>query len=201
MKSGQHPTLPTGTSRTQREMGIRKRFRPRREWAEFTVAAVLLALATFTAAGTATMDVVGDDHPGPRFFPSIIAALLYATAVGIVVRVVRQLRAAAAADADLAEAPQAADATPAKTPDTTPRTDWRTLGIVVAALVGFMLVLEPLGWLLSATGLYWVLCTALGAKKPGATLAIALVFSALAQIAFSIGLGLPLPAGILGGIF
>lgn len=198
--SDDNPTLYTAVSRTQREMGVRGRERPRREWAEMIVAALLLVLGAFVAIQTATMEVVGDDLPGPRFFPAIIAALFFVTGIGVAVHVVRQVRAADRAETGPIAA-ESIDSGESAEADETPRTDWRTLGIVLLAFVGFILILPVLGWLLSAAALYWVICTALGAKQHLVTLGVALVFSALAQIAFSLGLGLNLPAGILGGLF
>jgi putative tricarboxylic transport membrane protein len=55
--------------------------------------------------------------------------------------------------------------------------------------------------LISAAGLYWGVCTALGAKNPLRVLAVSFIFSALVQIAFAMGLGLALPTGIIGGLF
>jgi putative tricarboxylic transport membrane protein len=130
--------------------------------------------------------------------------LLFATSIGIAVRVVRNAQSAEVVanqdelwQVDVADGSDAdssaADTTHAATSDAAPRTDWRTLGTVVGTFVAFIIVLEPLGWLISAAGLYWAVCVALGAKSPLRVLAVAFIFSALVQIAFAMGLGLALP--------
>jgi putative tricarboxylic transport membrane protein len=200
--SNDRPTLNTTKTRTQVAMGATSR-RPRREHAELVLAFVLFALAAYVAYFTATMTVIGDSEPGPQFFPTIIAVVLFATSLGIAVRTVRNARTdqvdVADAGVSTSTSPASDDAAPEET--TTPRTDWRTLGIVVGTFIAFILVLEPLGWLISAAGLYWGVCVTLGAKNPLRVLAVAFIFSALVQIAFAMGLGLALPTGIIGGLF
>lgn len=195
--SDDRPTLYTVSTRTQKAMGATVK-QSRREWAEIVVAIVLFALGLFVAIGTVTMEVIGDSEPGPQFFPTIIATVLFATAIGVTVRTVRAVRAAQteATDGTTAAGESAADAS-----DAVPHTDWRTLGAVVGVFVAFIVLLEPLGWLISAAGLFWAVCCALGAKNPLRVLAVAFIFSALVQIAFSLGLGLTLPSGIIGAIF
>jgi putative tricarboxylic transport membrane protein len=193
------PTLYTVSTRTQKAMGATVK-KSRREWAEIVVAIVLFATGLFVAIGTATMEVIGDSEPGPQFFPTIIAVVLFGTAIGITIRTVRAVRAAQADTADDAAVDGVATDGAAAS-EAVPRTDWRTLGVVVGVFVAFIVVLEPLGWLISAAGLFWAVSCALGAKNPLRVLAIAFIFSALVQIAFSLGLGLTLPSGVIGAIF
>ena len=81
------------------------------------------------------------------------------------------------------------------------RIDWRCLGIVVASLTVFILLLQPVGWLLSAALLFFGVAYALGSRRYLFDAVLSLVFSSVIQLAFVAGLGLNLPAGILGGIF
>ncbi len=78
--------------------------------------------------------------------------------------------------------------------------DWISLGGAVASFVGFILLLEPLGWLICASALFWFMSFSLGGKKHLSNAAIAVLFAAITQIIFSMGLGINLPAGILGGL-
>ncbi|NUL44544.1 hypothetical protein F7P69_04955 [Cellulosimicrobium funkei] len=64
--------------------------------------------------------------------------------------------------------------------------------------MAFLIVLPVLGWLLSAAGLFFVIARALGSKTLVRDALIALTFAATAQIAFSVGLGLNLPNGVIG---
>jgi putative tricarboxylic transport membrane protein len=211
--SDDRPTLYTVSTRTQKAMGATVK-RPRREWAELVVAVVLFATGLFVAIGTATMEVIGDSEPGPQFFPTIIATVLFATAIGVTIRTIRVVRATqtepphtdaarvgSAAQASSGDVADAASPDASTAADAVPRTDWRTLGTVVGVFIAFIVLLEPLGWLISAAGLFWALSCALGAKNPLRVLAVAFIFSALIQIAFSMGLGLSLPSGFIGAIF
>lgn len=78
--------------------------------------------------------------------------------------------------------------------------DYRTVGIVLAGLVGFILLLNPVGWLLTSAGLFWVLCYALGSRRPVFDIGVSLAAASIIQLAFSAGLGLTLPSGILEGV-
>jgi putative tricarboxylic transport membrane protein len=200
--SNDRPTLYTVSTRTQKAMGATVK-RPRREWAELVVAVFLFVTGLFVAIGTATMEVIGDSEPGPQFFPTIIATVLFATAIGVTIRTIRAVRATEAdTTVDVADGASSASSTSASAPvDAVPRTDWRTLGAVVGVFVAFIVLLEPLGWLISAAGLFWAISCALGAKNPLRVLAVAFIFSALVQIAFAMGLGLSLPTGFIGAIF
>lgn len=78
--------------------------------------------------------------------------------------------------------------------------DYRTTGIVLAGLVGFAVLLQPIGWLITATGLFWVVCYALGSKRPVFDIGVSVIVASVIQIAFSAGLGLGLPPGIMEGL-
>ena len=70
--------------------------------------------------------------------------------------------------------------------------------IGLATLVAFTLVLEPLGWLISATLLFVGMSLALGGRHHLRALVIGLGLASLIQVVFSGLLGMQLPAGILG---
>lgn len=79
--------------------------------------------------------------------------------------------------------------------------DWKTLGITVAAIAGFIVVLPVVGWLISAAALFWVLAWAFGSTRPLFDIGLAVIISSVVQLAFGLGLGLSLPAGIMEGLF
>ncbi|PDP88044.1 hypothetical protein CQJ94_07885 [Glycomyces fuscus] len=182
---------------------------PRPSWwrgrSELLVCALVLGVAGFIAVQTAAMPVPpGTEPPGPRFFPTLVAIFMGATGVALAVQVLlRPARPAAAPTAG--ESPDAAaDGTDASAPagEQEPvRFDWRCLGIVVASLAAFILLLQPVGWLLSAALLFFGVAYALGSRRFLFDAVLSLVFSSVIQLAFVAGLGLNLPAGILGGIF
>lgn len=155
------------------------------------LAALMLALAVYLTVGLVTMNVpVGAEPPGPRFYPTILAVACYALAALLVVHYVRH-----------PEAPEDTDGV--EVVDTGPHstfTDWRTLGLTAGGFLAFALLLNPLGWVIAAALMFWVIAYAMGSGSPLKDVALALVASCTVQVAFSVGLGLNLPSGILDGV-
>lgn len=196
--------------------------RTRGFWAgrsELIMPVLVGGLATWLAVETATMNVMGDSVPGPQFFPTIVCMVLFAVALVHAIQILRQPRLPDPTDeatnadwssdmlGDLAHASERgreriAGRTPGATlpTDWKTYTDWKTVGLVVGGVAVFILVLPVLGWVFSAAGLFWVVCKALGSKRPLFDLIISLVFSSLIQLAFNAGLGLNLPGGFLEGL-
>ncbi len=190
---------------------------------ELIVVAGVFVLAIWMTVGTITMEVPeGSAQPGPQFFPTLVAVFLYAVGIALAVEVIfRPKRPHAVgemvevsddlledlgdidttseiriiAPEDAAPSPQTAEA------EARGRLDWRTLGATTAGLVLFILILEPVGWILSAAVLFWVLSWAFGSKRPLFDIAVAFILSSGIQLAFGAGLGLALPAGFLEGMF
>lgn len=186
---------------------------------ELIMPVLVFALASWLAYETATMTVLGTSVPGPQFFPTIVCVLLYAVAVVHAVQVLRTPRLPDPTDdaenadfssdllGDLAHASErgrqriAGQNPQAKLPKGWKTyTDWKTVGLVVGGIALFILVLPVLGWVISAAGLFWIVCKALGSQRPAFDVVVSLVFSAVIQLAFNAGLGLNLPSGFLEGL-
>jgi putative tricarboxylic transport membrane protein len=185
---------------------------------EFIVVALLYAVAIFLTIGTATMKVQGKSVPGPQFFPILVCIVLYLVATLLAIQIIRSPRVPDhrvhpgngqfSADMlnDLGQLGQedhapreiAATETPAKIWKS--YSDWRTVGLLLGAVVAFVLILNPAGWIISAAMLFWVVAYALGSRRPIFDIGVGLLFSAITQLAFGAGLGLSLPAGFVGGI-
>jgi putative tricarboxylic transport membrane protein len=182
---------------------------------ELVVSVLVLGLAAFLTVGIVTMQVPeGSGSPGPKFFPTIVASLLYVLALLLAVQVIRAPRTFDGDDpvglsADLLKDIGDIDTTseirvvqhsvrPARE-RRIGATDWRTTGYVFGALVAFVLILQPVGWLLAASALFWLIARALGSLRPVFDIGVAVIFSSFIQLAFSAGLGLNLPSGILTG--
>lgn len=221
-------TAPVTTRDTTAPHQDWKRWLRRRT--ELGFAAGVLALAIFLTVQILTMDVPsGVGSPGPRFFPTIIAGLLYVTGVLLAVTVIRNPRhtgpgaAGSSVSTDMledlgsiddtgeialvrtGERPRRRDTAAPTASTRTPGTDYipvdfRTVGMVLAGLVGFVLLLEVVGWLFTSAGLFWLVSRALGSKRPVFDIAVALITASVIQLAFSAGLGLSLPAGFLEGV-
>lgn len=206
------PNPSTGTLRAQRL----PRWHTGR--GELWVAVGVIALAAALAVGTATMDVPeGVAAPGPQFFPALVSVFLLAVGVTLAVDVLRTSRRAHVAEDpteishEMLEDLGGIDATSelrvvspedvAVAGGNTGAVDWRTLGMVVGGLAVFIVVLPLLGWLISSAALFWLIARAFGSSRPLFDIGLAALIAGVVQLAFSAGLGLTLPAGILEGVF
>jgi putative tricarboxylic transport membrane protein len=85
--------------------------------------------------------------------------------------------------------------------DPTLPTDWRTLALLVAAFVAHILLLEPLGFVFTEALLFAGAAWTLGARtRWWLTPLVGLAVSLTAYVAFSRGLGVALPPGVLAGV-
>lgn len=182
--SGSSGAPPVATATSQG--GVRS---PKSLISALTMPLVLAAFATYLLVGILGMKVPDSvDFPGPRFFPALITAVLYALVVVQVVSVVR--------DWSRGELENTTD------PDVVDHPfSWVSLAWVVGGFLLFALLLEFLGWVIGAALLFWCVAQGFGAKKPLISLIVGLTVSSLAYIAFDMALGLSLPSGILGGGF
>lgn len=186
---------------------------------EFVVVAVLYALAIFLTVGTATMDVQGDSVPGPQFFPVLVCIVLYLMATLLAVQILRSPKVPDSAvhpkngqfsEDMLRDLGQLGPEEKARYDETgqiqlPPKkwktySDWRTVGLTLASVVGFVLILELAGWIISAALLFWAVAATLGSHRRVFDLGVGLLFSSIIQLALGAGLGLSLPVGFVGGI-
>lgn len=166
---------------------------------------VLLVFAGFLTVGILTMDIPsGVTFPGPRVFPSIIAAACAIVAVLFAIDIVRHpepAEVAPRAETRLEAArPSEADESETDPEAVRVRSNYRALLSAVAVLVVFTAALAPVGWVLSGAFLFWGVAWALGSRRPIFDIVLAIAISSIVQLAFSAGLGLNLPPGILAGV-
>ncbi|TDC67395.1 tripartite tricarboxylate transporter TctB family protein [Streptomyces hainanensis] len=183
---------------------------------------LLFVVGLVLAIGTATMDVPANvASPGPQLFPTIISIACFVFAVLLGVDVLRnpepervaapgapaEAEAGASAGAGAmagagagAEAEDGAEAE-AEAEATRIRSNRLAVAGVVGTVVAFIVLLDPLGWLLSGTLLFWGVARALGSRRVVFDVFLSLAVSSIVQLAFSAGLGLNLPPGILAGVF
>ncbi len=155
------------------------------------VAALILALGVYLTVGIATMEIPeGAKTPGPTFFPIILTICAYVLAALLGLQALRHRE-------EPESTPEQIEVT-GRTHRT--HSDWKALGTTLAAFLAFSLLLVPVGWILSAALLFWLVSRALGSKRPVFDTGLSLVFSSAVQVAFSAGLGLNLPPGLLEGI-
>ncbi|MFI5617227.1 tripartite tricarboxylate transporter TctB family protein [Streptomyces sp. NPDC051567] len=125
------------------------------------------------------------DPVGPRTVPVLLGALLLVIALAYTVDVARGGRAEPEAGEDI---------------DLTNAIDWRTVLLLIGAVVVNAVLIEPLGWVISGALLFWGTAFALGNRHYLRNLVIAVALSLITFYAFAIGLGVNLPAGVLQGI-
>lgn len=175
---------------------------------------LIVIVASWMLYGGLTMEVLGSSQPGPQFFPILISILLYIAAVAITVFVLRRPslpdgephpgRGNFSKDMleDLGDAhnERVRRRYSRYSEDWATYSDWKTVGMIVGGMIVFILILNPVGWILSATLLFWVVVRALGSKNTLIDIGVALLFASVIQLAFNDGLGLPLPPGFLEGL-
>ncbi|MEV6820382.1 tripartite tricarboxylate transporter TctB family protein [Nocardiopsis dassonvillei] len=167
------------------------------------VPAVTLVTALFLLVGGMVIRVPeSSGFLGPQFFPLTVGALLGATACVTGVRAVLAVRRSPSAETTgtVAAPTTAADADTDASGAKGEHGDWRTLGIMAATLTAHVLLLQPLGWLLSGTLLFWGVSFALDRRSPLLDLCVAVALAALVQICFSGLLDVSLPSGLLGKV-
>ncbi|WP_082868800.1 tripartite tricarboxylate transporter TctB family protein [Corynebacterium crudilactis] len=181
---------------------------------ELGFVAVIVIFATVMLYGGLTMTVLGSQTPGPQFFPILIAVLLYMAAAAILYSVLTHPQLPDGephpgrgnfskdllSDIGMVDRERVRRRYSRYSEQWTTYSDWKTVGLVVVGLVVFIVALKPVGWILSATFLFWMVVRALGSKRTFFDLGVALLFASIIQLAFNEGLGLPLPPGFLEGL-
>ncbi|WP_145137549.1 tripartite tricarboxylate transporter TctB family protein [Roseomonas gilardii] len=81
-----------------------------------------------------------------------------------------------------------------------PPVNWRSLGLLAAALVVQVALIEWLGFVIASTILYVLVCAAFGSRHPLRDLLIGAAVTLVAYLAFSRLLGVNIGAGVLEGI-
>ncbi|MBD8584162.1 tripartite tricarboxylate transporter TctB family protein [Frigoribacterium sp. CFBP 8766] len=165
----------------------------------------MLVIGLALVVGTLTMEVPANTAPpGPQVFPSLIAALVIVLAVLLAVDVLRKPESESVEVAQPAAPGQPDDDLvldeEGEPQALRPTSNHRALLGALLTVVVFIAALTPLGWLLSGALLFWGVARALGSQRPLFDIPLSLAISSIVQLAFSAGLGLNLPPGVLGGI-
>ncbi|BBX08476.1 tripartite tricarboxylate transporter TctB family protein [Mycolicibacterium aichiense] len=159
----------------------------RSDYAQYIVVAVLAIVGGFLVYSGLTLDegFAKVDPVGPKFFPLVIGVAALVLAVILAVAIPRGSKGEADAGEDIdPEAPG----------------DWRTVGLLVALFVAMILLVNPVGWVITSALFFAGAATILGAKHYVRNIVIGVVLALASFYAFYSGLGIPLPAGILDGI-
>jgi putative tricarboxylic transport membrane protein len=155
--------------------------------AQYGVCAALAGLGVLLLVDASRIAPVtsSNDPLGPRPVPTVLGALLLLTAVIYAIDVWR---------GGVGHAEEGEDI------DLGTRADWKTVGLLVVVFGVNALLLEPLGWVISGSLLFWGCAFALGNRHHVRGLLIGVGLALGTFYAFAIGLGVNLPAGVLQGI-
>ncbi|MEE2523510.1 tripartite tricarboxylate transporter TctB family protein [Pseudarthrobacter sp. J75] len=155
--------------------------------AELGVALLLGAagVIVFLDASRLVITYSQTDPVGPKTLPYLVSGLLIVCAVFLAIDVLRGGKGEAEGGEDI---------------DLAHPADWKTVLPLVAAFVANILLIDWAGWVISGTILFWGCAWALGSRHYIRDPLIALGLSLASFYGFYLGLGIPLPAGLLKGI-
>jgi putative tricarboxylic transport membrane protein len=126
----------------------------------------------------------------PQFFPFIVGAGITVTSLWLLVNALRGERAQPAVEEDS---------------DPTARVDWVAFALIGVGIALQILLMNPLGFILSSSVLFTLTARAFRLKQAfswgslALDVVIAVALSGVAYIGFTSGLGLSLPVGMLWG--
>jgi putative tricarboxylic transport membrane protein len=153
-------------------------------WGEAVVSVGLLGIGVVVlldglhqAASTSASGV------GAGFMPKVIGVLLVGLSVALMVQVAR---------GRLGEADESEGDVDVR------HTRWVPLAVCVAAVLVFIAAVEPLGYIIVSSIVFWLTAWALGARHIVRTAVIAVALSLVVYLSFTRLLDIPLPAGFLG---
>ena len=153
---------------------------------ELGVALLLLVLGSWAVIDALRLQEQTNRGPiGPKTVPLVVGGLLVLTAVLLAIDVLRGGRGEQEAGEDV---------------DLGHGSDWKTLGLLVAAFAANALLIERLGWPVSGAVLFFGTTYALGSRHLIRNAIISIAMSVGTWYLFYLGLDLKLPAGILKGI-
>ena len=157
------------------------------DYAQYVVVAVLVLVGGFLVYSGLTLDegFAKVDPVGPKFFPLVIGGAALVLGVILAVAIPRGSKGEADAGEDI---------------DPDAPGDWRTVGLLIALFVAMILLVNPLGWVITSALFFAGAATILGSRHYVRNVVIGVVLALASFYAFYSGLGIPLPAGILDGI-
>ena len=151
---------------------------------ELAFAGSLLILGVVVVLDSFNMLVPpGSGIIGPQVFPYLVGGFLIAIALGLIVQIFR-------GNLGVPEGTEFGDLVD--------KTDYKSFSMVAGAMLTYPILIERAGFVISTTVVFWGVSYAFGAKKLLKNFAVSIIFSLIVYLAFSKGLNVNLPAGILG---
>jgi len=141
-----------------------------------------LALGAMLALGLSGISIgAGYDRIGPRFFPYVMAFGLLLIGAYFLIAGLTKREIVARSDGERT-------------------THYASFGYLAAALILTLLLLERAGFVIACAIQFWLVARAFGSRHAVRDATVACALSLVCFLAFSNGLGLTLPSGILEGI-
>lgn len=154
--------------------------------AQYGLAAFLVAVGAYVVYDASTLPPAFSDQPVQPY------AMPYVVGAGLVLLGV--LLAIATARGDRPEAEEGEDI------DLTQGTDVRTVALLAGVLIVNIALIDFLGWAITGALLFAGAAFALGSRTWVRDIAVGVALSVGTWYGFYVGLGIPIPAGILDGV-
>jgi len=151
---------------------------------ELAFAGSLLILGLVVLYDTSKMLVPpGSGTVGPQIFPYLVSGFVILISLGLFVQIFR-------GNLGVPEGTEFGEVVE--------KTDFKSLAMVAGSMLTYPLLIERAGFIIATTVVFFGVAFAYGAKNLLKYLAISVIFSLIVYFAFSKGLNVSLPAGILG---
>ena len=155
-------------------------------------AGLILAVGLVYEIMALNMPRGGLSYPGPGLFPAIVGIFLIATALGCFLQEVLPRKRG--------EGPSASPL-PDRDSSALPSRNVKKTFQLMALMIGYTLVLKPLGFLISICAFLVVAIRIFGYRRWVPVLAMAAVIAGISYVSFVLWLKVPLPSGILEAFF
>ena len=155
-------------------------------WGELAAALALAVVGVAMIIDTQSIRVLATANAvGPRFFPYVVGGAATLIGVWLAIAVFRGDRAASEESEDV---------------DLNQKTDWKTLAMLAGTFVGYLLIITPVGYLLSTMLFFGGSAFALGARRPRSLILTTLLVPLATFLIFTRLLGIYLPNGVLEAV-
>lgn len=152
----------------------------------FGLAAFLAVAGVYVIVDAASLSAgFSDQYVPPYALPYLLGTMLVVLAVCLAVATARGSMPEADAGEDV---------------DLTVPTDWRTIAMLVGLLLVCALLIDLLSWAIVGAFLFAGVAAILGSRTFVRDLAVGALMSVGSWYGFYVGLGIPIPAGILDGV-
>ena len=154
--------------------------------AQYGLAAFLVVVGGYVVLDATTLHQGFSDQPvQPYAFPYVVGTALLLLGIALAVATARGNRPEAEEGEDI---------------DLSTQGDWRTVGLLALVFVVNIALIDWLGWAITGAILFAGSAWVLGSRHHVRDIAVGVLLSVGTWYGFYVGLGIPIPAGILNGV-